>query len=131
MVGLIHARYNPDTVKRTAELEWARRQADYALGSTGRSYVCGWWNNFPQQPHHIRGSCPAPPAPCGWNEYNSPAANPNVLEGAMVAGPGGVKLMKDYAKKNPPIIINEVDDTYFDVRSDYEVRYIKSSKYFQ
>ena len=32
-------------------------------------------------------SCPDAPAACGWNEYNSPNANQQVLEGALVGGP--------------------------------------------
>jgi endoglucanase len=122
MVAIMHAQYNSDAEQKADEIAFAQRQADYALGSTGRSFVSGWWYNYPLQPHHAAASCPDLPAPCGWEQFSSPAPNPQVLPGAMVAGPGGVKLMADYANKNPPIIITDPDQTYFDVRSDYEVR---------
>ncbi|ODM95900.1 Endoglucanase 1 [Orchesella cincta] len=66
---------------------FAKTQLDYALGSTGRSFVCGFGNNPPQRPHHRSSSCPNRPAPCDWQAYNSPDPNPQVLTGALVGGP--------------------------------------------
>jgi len=67
---------------------FAKQQIDYMLGSTGRSYVVGFGVNPPQRPHHRSASCQNPaPAPCDWNDYNSPNPNGNVLNGALVGGP--------------------------------------------
>jgi hypothetical protein len=61
---------------------FAKQQIDYMLGSTGRSYVVGFGVNPPQRPHHRSASCQNPaPAPCDWNDYNSPNPNGNVLNG--------------------------------------------------
>ena len=108
MTALVHAKRNPDAAKRAAEVEFARRQVDYALGSAGRSYVVGWGHYPPLQPHHAGASCPNMPAPCDWAQFSSPDPNPQVLHGSLVAGPGGAQI----SAAAP-------DDTYFDVRSDY------------
>lgn len=44
---LANAGINP-----TAYRNFARQQIDYALGSTGRSFVVGFGVNPPQRPHH-------------------------------------------------------------------------------
>ena len=88
-LALLHARTTPDADLRRLELDFARRQVDYALGSGLRSYVVGYGNNPPQFAHHA-------------------APNGQVLYGALVAGPAGKK--KDAA--NP-------DATYNDKRNDY------------
>ena len=41
------------------------------------------------------------PAPCSWDQFNSPGPNPQVLNGALVGGP------------------DSPDDQYNDRRSDY------------
>jgi len=43
---------NGDKEKAKTYLEFARSQADYALGSTGRSFVVGFGENPPKRPHH-------------------------------------------------------------------------------
>ena len=121
MCVIMHAVHNPDLEQRAREIAFAKSQMDYALGSTGRSFVGGYGVNPPVRQHHVRGSCPDLPAPCGYNEYSSPNPNPQVLWGALSGGPGGIKLMNDYANKNPPVIITNPDQTYFDRRDDYEV----------
>ena len=121
MCIIMHAVHNPDQDQRNREIEFAKRQMDYALGSTGRSFVGGFGVNPPVRQHHCTASCPDLPDSCGPNEFSSPDPNPQELTGALSGGPGGVKLMKDYAKKNPPIIITDPDATYFDKRNDYEV----------
>ncbi|EFN55441.1 hypothetical protein CHLNCDRAFT_133737 [Chlorella variabilis] len=88
--------------ERASLLAFARSQVDYAMGSAGRSYVVGWGVNPPLRPHHAAASCPSPPASCSWAEFGSPAANPQVLRGALVGGPAGPG-----------------DDTYYDERDDY------------
>jgi hypothetical protein len=40
----------------------AKKQIDYALGDTGRSFVCGVGVNPPVRPHHRAASCPNRPA---------------------------------------------------------------------
>ena len=83
-------------------LEFAENQLNYILGDTGRSYVCGWGNNPPQQPHHRASSCPDQPKECGWNDFNNQGPNPQVLSGALVGGP-------DY------------NDNYVDDRQNFQV----------
>ncbi|RXG50783.1 Endoglucanase 1 [Armadillidium vulgare] len=78
----------------------AQQQVDYALGSTGKSFVVGFGNNPPQRPHHRSSSCPDEPEVCDWNAYNSPDPNPQVLYGAVVGGP-------------------DQNDQYTDSRDDY------------
>ncbi|DBA75362.1 TPA: hypothetical protein ACH3X1_010629 [Trebouxia sp. C0004] len=81
---------------------WARSQMKYVLGSdgVGHSFVVGFGVTPPVQCHHRAASCPAAPATCTFDNFNADTANPQVLYGAMVGGPG-------------------VDDSYIDVRSDY------------
>jgi hypothetical protein len=54
------------------------------------------------QPHHRGASCPNRPAACGQAQFSAPGPNPQVLFGALVAGPAGPG-----------------DDTYRDARDDY------------
>lgn len=88
--------------KRTSLVTAAKETIDYALGSTGRSFVVGWGFNPPLRVHHAAASCPALPISCSWAEFSSPHPNPQVLTGALVAGPMG-----------------PLDNTYFDKRDDY------------
>nr|KAI8728241.1 endoglucanase A-like [Biomphalaria glabrata] len=85
--------------------KWAVEQINYILGDNPHdggcySYEIGYGTKFPRQPHHRAASCPSKPAPCGYNEANSPGPNPHELTGALVGGP-------------------EENDQYVDVRSDY------------
>ena len=67
--------------------EYALGQMEYMLGSTGRSFVVGFGNNPPTQPHHASSSCPIDPnESCGWNNYNADSPNPHILYGALVGG---------------------------------------------
>lgn len=79
---------------------FARQQINYALGDTGRSFVCGVGVNPPQRPHHRAASCPNNPETCDWNAFNYDGPNPQILYGALVGGPG-------------------LDDSYEDLREDY------------
>jgi hypothetical protein len=76
--------------------DFARSQINYALGQNpnNRSYVCGFGNNPPINPHHrnAHGSTS--------NDINSPADNLHTLYGALVGGP-------------------DSDDSYTDDRTDY------------
>lgn len=61
--------------------DFAVAQADYALGSTGRSFQVGYGENYPQNPHHrtAQGSY--------CNNMNEPAEARHTLYGALVGGP--------------------------------------------
>ncbi|XP_077995025.1 uncharacterized protein LOC144448621 [Glandiceps talaboti] len=82
-------------------IDWALTQVHYALGDTGRSFVIGFGENPPQQPHHRASSCPDPPEACKWSTYNLDAPNPHTLTGALVGGP------------------SNIDDEYSDDRSNH------------
>ena len=72
------------------------------LGDSGRSFVVGFGENYPKQPHHKAAACDSPPAECTWDTFNNVAQdNPHELLGALVGGP------KDQG------------DTYQDLRTDY------------
>ena len=49
------------------------------------SFVVGYGSKSPQSPHHRGASCPAAPVYCPWDGVQP---FPNVLEGALVGGPG-------------------------------------------
>jgi endoglucanase len=108
-LAVVHAKYEPIAADKMAQLAFARDQIDYALGyGSLRSYVVGYGTNPPQYAHHSAASCPLPPAKCDWTTFAGPQPNAQVLYGALVAGPGGVK-------KNA----TDPDDSYYDKRSDY------------
>merc|ERR1712192_334250 len=79
-------------------MAFARQQVSYILGSTGRSFIVGYGVNPPTHCHHRGASCYGPNSCC---DPNCPDANPNVLTGALVGGPG------------------EANDYYNDARNDY------------
>lgn len=61
--------------------DFALSQVNYALGSTGRSFVVGFGENSPQHPHHrtSQGS---------WcDNMNEPTESRHTLYGALVGGP--------------------------------------------
>ena len=60
-------------------------QSNLHLQYVSHSFVVGYGSNSPQSPHHRGASCPAAPAQC---PYNGVQPFPNVLEGALVGGPG-------------------------------------------
>lgn len=85
--------------------QWATEQINYMLGDNPHdggcySYEIGYGNKYPLRPHHRGASCPDRPAPCGYNEANSPNPSPHILYGALVGGP-------------------DQNDNYVDVRTDY------------
>jgi len=96
-IALVARKYN---ILAADSLTFARNQIHYALGSTGRSFVCGFGTNPPKQPHHASSSCNNMPATCNWNDYTKAADNPQTLWGALVGGP-------------------DQNDNYKDLRSDY------------
>jgi len=67
--------------KANIYIDFAKKQADYALGSSGRSYVVGFGVNPPQHPHHRT-------AHSSWcDSQKVPEYHRHVLYGALVGGP--------------------------------------------
>ncbi|OWF56607.1 Endoglucanase E-4 [Mizuhopecten yessoensis] len=74
----------------TSYRDYARGQLHYMLGENeiNRSYVIGFGNNFPTQPHHRSSSCDDLPAPCNDSNQYRAGPSPQILYGALVGGPG-------------------------------------------
>jgi hypothetical protein len=94
-----------DTVRDvgTRYHDFAKKQIDYALGvnPVSRSYVVGFGNNPPRNPHH-RG------AHGSWaNTIESPTDNRHVLYGALVGGPASASDT-DYVDDRSNYVTNEV-----------------------
>ncbi len=70
----------PSNMKDTYN-NFAKSQIDYALGSSGRSYVIGYGKNSPKNPHHrtAHGAYS--------NNIAEPAETQHILFGALVGGP--------------------------------------------
>ena len=80
--------------KKTKYIEFAERQVNYALGSSGRSYVVGFGENPPEHPHHRT-------AQGSWaDNMNEPGYHRHTLFGALVGGPsasdGYTDTVSDY-----------------------------------
>jgi endoglucanase len=88
---------------------FGKEQIGYALGDTGRSFVVGFGNNPPTQPHHRAASCPDRPAPCGQDELTFDGPSPQTLFGALVGGPGS---QDEYIDDREDYIHNEVATDY-------------------
>ena len=70
-----------DSAREKAYISFAESQCDYALGSTGRSFVVGFGENAPQHPHHRT-------AQGSWcDNMNEPGSHRHTLFGALVGGP--------------------------------------------
>lgn len=69
------------SAKKDTYWDFAVSQIDYALGSSGRSFVCGFGENFPVNPHHrnAQGSY--------IDNMNTPETARHTLYGALVGGP--------------------------------------------
>lgn len=67
--------------KKTVYSNFGKAQIDYALGSSGRSYVIGYGENSPKNPHHrtAHGAYS--------NNIAEPAETKHTLFGALVGGP--------------------------------------------
>lgn len=70
-----------EAAKKDTYVDFAESQINYALGSTGYSYMVGFGENYPQHVHHrtAQGSYS--------DNMNEPAAARHVLYGALVGGP--------------------------------------------
>jgi endoglucanase len=76
--------------------DFAKSQIDYALGSTGRSFVVGFGTNPPKYPHHRN-------AHGSWEaSMTTPAEERHILYGALVGGPS-------------------TNDAYSDTINDYQM----------
>nr|CAB3266402.1 endoglucanase 19-like [Phallusia mammillata] len=75
-----------DNDRKQKYRKFAEDQLDYILGKTGKSFVIGYGNPYPTQPHHRASSCSLAGS-CGWDSFHSTAPNPQLLIGAMVGGP--------------------------------------------
>ncbi|MFC1642180.1 glycoside hydrolase family 9 protein [Myxococcota bacterium] len=61
---------------------FTKSQVDYALGSTGKSFVVGFGEKYPQHPHHRT-------AHGSWADMQTiPTEHRHTLIGALVGGPG-------------------------------------------
>lgn len=88
---------------------FAKKQINYMLGDSGRSFVVGFGENPPRRPHHRSSSCPSSPARCGWDTYHANRPNAHVLIGALVGGPDRNDYYKDDRKNHA---MNEVATDY-------------------
>jgi len=107
-VVAVTAKYNKDRTTRKDQISFIQQQMDYILGSGYRSYVIGYGYKYPLRPHHASSSCPNIPQSCTQAQFTSPDPNPQILEGALVAGPAGVRKSA-----------TDPDSTYNDRRNDY------------
>ncbi len=89
--------------KAKTYMDFCEGQINYALGSTGRSFVVGFGENPPEHPHHRT-------AQGSWaDNMSEPSYHRHTLFGALVGGPdasdGYTDTVTDYNK-------NEVADDY-------------------
>lgn len=71
---------------------FALQQVSYALGGQmgkGHSFVVGLSPTAPTRPAHPQASCPADYSRCDVTALGKADANPNIITGAVVAGPDG------------------------------------------
>ncbi|XP_060063948.1 endoglucanase A-like [Ylistrum balloti] len=73
----------------TSFRDYARKQLHYMFGENeiNRSYVIGFGNHFPTQPHHRSSSCDDLPAICNDSNQYRDSPSPQILYGALVGGP--------------------------------------------
>ena len=81
------------------------------LGDSGRSYVVGFGENPPKQPHHKAAACESAPAQCTWDTFSDTSKdNPHELLGALVGGPSNE--WDSYVDDRTNYITNEVTLDY-------------------
>lgn len=89
--------------KADAYRAFAKTQVDYALGSTGKSFLVGFGRNYPRHPHHRT-------AHGSWSDMmTTPAEHRHTLVGALVGGPG---QDDSYTDKVDDFVSNEVACDY-------------------
>jgi len=92
----------------TTYQRWGRQQIGYMLGnnSAGFSYLVGFGDQFPRQPHHKSSVCAPAPAACTWATFSDTStSNHFLLLGALVGGPS---LQDQYTDDRTDYIRNEV-----------------------
>lgn len=94
-----------DPVNAQRYRDFAAGQINYMLGSNPQnySYMIGYGNNYPQQPHHRA----AHGVPDGWDDRGP---SRHVLEGALVGGPFASDT--DYSDDRWDWVYNEVTTDY-------------------
>lgn len=105
-LALVAANYG---INPWAYRDFAKKQIDYMLGDSGRSFVVGFGLNPPKRPHHRSSSCPSAPSKCGWSNFHDPKPNPHVLKGALVGGPD---VNDHYKDDREDVAMNEVATDY-------------------
>ncbi|CAF1040180.1 unnamed protein product [Adineta steineri] len=96
-------------INKQQYVDFATQQINYILGDSGRSYVIGFGQNYPQRPHHVSSSCPDRPAVCNWDAFSDPNPNPQLLIGALVGGPDE---NDNYEDRRDDYVMNEVTTDY-------------------
>jgi hypothetical protein len=92
-----------DDAKSDVYNDFAKKQIDYALGSSGRSYVVGFGVDAPKRPHHRT-------AHSSWGDsMTAPNYHRHNLIGALVGGPGNDDSYSDDVNN---YINNEVATDY-------------------
>lgn len=102
-LATVYADSISDTTLKDRYQTFAKKQVDYALGSTGRSFVVGFGEKSPQHPHHRT-------AHSSWtDQMDNPPYHRHILYGALVGGPDSsgryIDDIKDY-------VCNEVATDY-------------------
>ncbi|XP_033756435.1 LOW QUALITY PROTEIN: uncharacterized protein LOC117339130 [Pecten maximus] len=95
----------------TSYRDYARSQLHYMFGENeiNRSYVIGFGDSFPTQPHHRSSSCDDLPAVCNDSNQYRVGPSPQILYGALVGGPD---QNGEFIDKRSDYIQNEVACDY-------------------
>ncbi len=94
-IAAVYAQWNGcPSAKRDTYMSFCEKQINYALGSTGRSFVVGYGVNPPEHPHHRT-------AQGSWaDNMGEPNYHRHTLYGALVGGPnssdGYNDIVSDY-----------------------------------
>ncbi|HEY9059024.1 MAG TPA: glycoside hydrolase family 9 protein [Pseudobacteroides sp.] len=113
-LGSVYAEWSGANATKAATYKsFAKSQIDYALGSTGRSFVVGFGVNPPQHPHHRT-------AHGSWSDQDTvPDYHRHVLYGALVGGPNASDGYTDEIK----------DFTSNEVACDYNAGFVALLSY--
>nr|WP_239167861.1 glycoside hydrolase family 9 protein [Catellatospora coxensis] len=105
-VAFVYSDWISDATRKARYHDFAARQINYILGDNpnNRSYVNGFGNNPPRNPHHRT-------AHGSWTDsLQSPVNNRHVLYGALVGGPGSAN--DAYTDDRGNFQMNEVATDY-------------------
>ncbi|HOQ00825.1 MAG TPA: glycoside hydrolase family 9 protein [Acetivibrio clariflavus] len=102
-LATVYADHINDATLKDRYQTFAKKQVDYALGSSGRSYVVGFGEKSPQHPHHRT-------AHGSWtDQMDNPPYHRHILYGALVGGPDSSGRYNDDIKD---YVCNEVATDY-------------------